>query len=402
MKYAVVLMDGAADRPLPGLGNKTPLQYARKQAIDWLARKSMLGMVQTIPQGMAPGSDTANLSVMGYDPAKYHTGRSPLEAVSMGIILQDKDVAFRCNLVTLAGGKSYREKTMVDHSAGEITTPESRDLINYAGSKLGTESIKFYPGVSYRHLMVWQEGPGYFELTPPHDILGQAVTNYLPQGNMAHKLLDMMERSTHFLEGHPVNLKRAEKGLRQANSIWIWGHGKRPKLDSFRQKYGVSGSVISAVDLIKGIGICAGLEPVEVEGATGTLNTNFTGKGQAAIAELKRNDFVYIHIEAPDECGHQGDAAGKIKAIEEIDHKIIGPLLDFFNNSGHDFKIMVLADHPTPISVRTHTPDPVPFLIYNNREKLSCPEAAFDEFWPEINGLKVDPGHRLLDIFFGK
>ncbi|MGM0365179.1 MAG: cofactor-independent phosphoglycerate mutase [Actinomycetota bacterium] len=401
MKYAVVLMDGAADRPLAKLGERTPLQAAKKPAIDSLARHSMLGMVSTIPAGMEPGSDTANLSVLGYDPLSCHTGRSPLEAVSMGVELGEADVAFRCNLVTLSEG-SYRQKKMVDHSAGEITTPEAEELIGAVGQELATEFISFYPGVGYRHLMVWKGGPHRLSLTPPHDILGKAVGDYLPRGDKSSRILDIMEKSTRILEGHPVNLRRKEEGEREANSIWIWGQGKKPELTSFFNKYGIRGSVISAVDLIKGIGICAGLKAVKVEGATGNLHTNFRGKAEAAIEELKDRQFVYIHIEAPDECGHQGDIQGKIKSIEEIDRKVIRPVWDYLKKSGDDFKIMVLSDHPTPISVRTHTPDPVPFLIYSSRGRRNNPRAAFDEFWPQKNGPAAVQGHTLMDMFFKK
>jgi len=402
MRYVVVLMDGAADCSLAELGDRTPLQVARKPSLDSLSRQGLLGMVKTIPDGMAPGSDTANLSVLGYDPQKYHTGRSPLEAVSMGIDLGADDVTFRCNLVTLSGGQHYPQRKMIDHSAGEITTAEAKKLIQSVGSILGTDDIRFYPGVGYRHVIVWENGPHQFSLTPPHDILGKAVKNYLPRGEEAHKILDMMEKSTRILENHPVNLKRAKEGKRTANSIWIWGQGKKPELDSFYEKYGINGSVISAVDLIKGIGIYAGLKPVEVEGATGNLHTNYRGKAEAALEELKNTEFVYVHIEAPDECGHQGDTEGKIKAIEKIDQKVIKPVYHFLKRSGDDFKIMVLADHPTPISVRTHTSGPVPFLIYSSRKKRNNPKAVFDEFWPQENGLMVDQGHRLLGMFLEK
>ncbi len=398
MKYVVVLMDGAADRPLSSLQQKTPLQAAHKPAIDRLARQSSLGMVYTIPKDMAPGSDTANLSVLGYNPQQYHTGRSPLEAVSMGIDLGASDVAFRCNLVTLSEGP-YAQRMMVDHSAGEITTPEAKKLIQAVAAKLGTSNIQFYPGVGYRHLMVWENGPLQFSLTPPHDILSKPIGAYLPQGGQAANLRAMMEKSIQVLENHPLNLKRAKQGKRAANAIWIWGQGKKPRLPSFYQKYGLSGSVISAVDLIKGIGICAGLQSVEVKGATGNLQTNFRGKAEAAIAELEHRDFVYIHIEAPDECGHQGDTGGKVKAVEEIDQKIVAPLWDYLKRSGQDFKMMVLADHPTPISVRTHTADAVPFLIFSSREVKNNPLAVYDEFWPQKNGVTVDQGYKLLDLF---
>ncbi len=402
MKYIVVLMDGAADKPLEELGGRTPLQAAHKPFIDSLALQSRTGMVKTIPPGMSPGSDTANLSVLGYDPQKYHTGRSPLEAVSMGIDLEDSDIAFRCNLVTLGGNGIYKQKKMIDHSAGEISSQEAKELIETIDKKLGTEHIRFYPGVSYRHLMVWRGGPESFALTPPHDILGKQIGPYLPKGDKARILLGLMQISSCLLEGHPVNEKRQGQEKRMANSIWIWGHGKKPELASFYDKYGLKGSVISAVDLIKGIGACAGLHSVEVEGATGNLDTNFRGKAEAAIEQLKENDFVFIHIEAPDECGHQGDIKGKIKAIEEIDLKVIGPLWDSLKKSGQQHKIMVLSDHPTPIHARTHTREPVPFLIHDSRKADKATEAAYDEFWPKNNGLYVEEGHKLMDIFLEK
>ena len=306
MKYVVILGDGMADYPLGELGGKTPLQYAHTPNMDWLARYGEIGLVHTVPPGFAPGSDVANLSVLGYDPREYYSGRSPLEAVSMGIQLADDDVAFRCNLVTLAGGEEFQDQTMLDYSAGEIETVEAAALINELQSKLGRSDLNFFPGISYRHLMVWQGGPTEVVLTPPHDISDQKITVSLPAGPGAEVLTALMQKSEAIFKDHPVNLDRIARGLRPATSIWFWGQGKRPALNSFYEKYGLKGSVISAVDLTRGLGLCAGLDVVLVEGATGNIHTNFEGKARAALDELRRGqDFVYVHLEAPDEAGHQ-------------------------------------------------------------------------------------------------
>ena len=318
MKYIVMLGDGMADYPVEALGGRTPLETAKKPNIDRLARYGELGMVKTVPNGMKPGSDVANLAAMGYDPECCYTGRSPLEAVSIGIDMAESDVAFRCNLVTLSGEGDYQDKVMADYSAGEITTAEASELIQAIAQAFSTEEIAFYPGISYRHCMIWHGGPVGLDLTPPHDISDKTITEYLP-GNRA--ILDLMRRSFEVLDKHPVNEARRAKGLNPANSIWLWGEGTRPGVSSFEKMYGVKGSVISAVDLIKGIGICAGMKVIEVEGATGNLDTNFKGKGQAALKTLlEGQDLVYIHVEAPDECGHHGDTEGKVHAIERIDY----------------------------------------------------------------------------------
>jgi len=346
MKYIVILIDGAADYKIKKLGKKTPLQYANIPTINYLARHGEMGMVKTIPDGMAPGSDTANLSIMGYDPKKYYTGRSPLEAMSMGINLSQADITFRCNLVTLSDGQPYDNKIMIDYSAGEISTEEAREIIEYISKYLQTEAIKFFPGISYRHIIVWEDGPNDFSLTPPHDILDKKITDYLPEGPHKGALLQMMVRSSELLKNHPINQKRRQQGLRPANSIWIWGEGRKPKLDLFYEKYKLNGSVISAVDLIKGIGICAGLKSVDVENATGNIHTNFSGKAEAAIRELKSGkDFVYIHIEAPDECSHQGNVKDKIKSIEIIDEKIVRLIKETLDRQREDYKILILPDH---------------------------------------------------------
>ena len=369
-KYVIIIIDGAADYSIESLGNKTALQAAKKPAIDYLARHGTVGMVKTIPDGIAPGSDTANLSILGYDPLKYSTGRSSLEAISMGIELDEKDITFRCNLVTLSYEQSYMQKEMIDYSAGEITTAEAKILISELAKELNTENIKFYPGISYRHVIILKNGvdggEDVYRLVPPHDISGKIIEQYLPSGAQGGLILDMMIKSSIILSGHPVNGARVKKGLNPANSIWIWAKAKKPSLDSFYGKYGLKGSVISAVDLVKGIGICAGLHSIDVEGATGNIHTNYAGKAKATLNELKKGqDFVYLHIEAPDECGHQGNAPDKVKSIELIDEKVVGPIKEGLDSLNEDYEIMVLPDHPTPVIKKTHTTDPVPFLIYD-------------------------------------
>lgn len=410
-KFAVILIDGAADYPVAELGGKTPLQVCVKPNIDMLAAGGKTGMVQTIQEGMAPGSDTANLSILGYDPLKYSTGRSSLEAVSIGIKLTDADITFRCNLVTLSVEKNYSEKTMIDYSAGEITTEEAKILITDLGEILGTDKIRFYPGVSYRHVIVWEGGPDngieVYKLTPPHDISGKTIGPYLPQGKSGPALSDIMEKSSIFLQEHPVNLKREKEGKKPANSAWIWAKAKKPKLDLFEEKFGLKGSVISAVDLVKGIGISAGLQPVSVEGATGNINTNFLGKAQAAIREFEKGkDFVFIHIEAPDECSHQGNLAGKIRSIELIDSLVVKTVIEGLERMDNDYSVMVLPDHPTPILKKTHTADAVPFLIYTKNDGLDKRKrknsGKFDEVSAAKSGLHIDKGYELMDYFIGE
>lgn len=402
MKYIIILIDGVADYRIAELGNKTPLQYAKTPAMDSIAGNGEMGIVKTIPDGMVPGSDTANLSVLGYNPKKYHTGRSPLEAVSLGIDLSEDDIVFRCNLVTLSEEDDYTDRTMVDYSAGEIPTDLSRILIRDIGSKLQTEKIKFFPGVSYRHIIVWEGGPDNNILTPPHDILDKKISDFLSRGPGSSALLDMMVRSSSLLKEHAINKERVKKGIRPANSIWIWGEGRKPALDSFYDKYKLEGSVISAVDLIKGIGILAGLTPVRVEGATGTIHTNFKGKASAAIGQLTGGkNFVYLHLEAPDECSHQGNVKDKVKSIEIIDREVIGPIKEALGRQGFDYKMMILPDHYTPVSVRTHTSEPVPFLIYDSSRKADSKSERFDEFTAKRTGLYFKEGYKLADYFFG-
>lgn len=400
MKYVVILGDGMADEPIKELGNKTPLQYANKPMMDYMAKHGEVGMVYTIPEGMVPGSDTANLSVMGYNPETYYSGRSPLEAVSMGVKLLDSDVTFRCNLVTLSEEGDYDEKIILDHSSDEISTEEARELIKAVNEHFKNSEIEFFPGISYRHLMLWHEGPDDFDLTPPHDILGQKITDYLPKGKQKDIIYKMMKESYNFLQNHPININRKKCGLKAANSIWIWGQGRKPLLPSFEEKYGLKGSVISAVDLIKGIGICAGLDSIDVEGATGNIHTNFTGKAMAAVAELKKGkDFVYVHLEAPDECGHRNELDNKVKSIELIDEKIIKIIKEELDTAGEEYKMLILPDHPTPIRLRTHTADPVPYLIYQNTKEKLNPIQSYDE----ISALKSNhcflKGHELMNYF---
>jgi 2,3-bisphosphoglycerate-independent phosphoglycerate mutase len=403
MKYIIILIDGMADYRIAELGDRTPLQYAKTPFMDNIARNSEIGTVRTIPEGMAPGSDIANLSVLGYDPAKYHTGRSPLEAASLGIDFSEKDVVFRCNLVTLSEEDSYADKTMLDYSAGEISTDDSGELIEFIDSKIGNEKIKFYPGVSYRHIIVWKEGTGGNILTPPHDILGKKIVGFLPAGPDSGVLLDMMTKSSNLLSGHELNKKRIKKGLNAANSIWIWGEGRKLTLANFYKKYKLNGSIISAVDLLKGIGILAGLKPVEVKGATGTILTNFRGKANAVINELTGGkDFVYLHLEAADECSHHGNIEDKVRSIEIIDREVIGPIKEAMDKQGTHYRMMILPDHYTPISVRTHTPEPVPFMIYDSGIGISDEHKKFDEFEAKESGLYFDKGYELADHFFKK
>lgn len=383
-----------ADYPVEALGGKTPLEVAKKPNIDRLARGGRLGMVKTVPDGLKPGSDVANLSAMGYDPLKCYTGRSPLEAVSIGIQMDDTDVAFRCNLVTLSDDAEYAEKTMVDYSSGEITTAEAAELIRAVDEAFRTDEILFYPGISYRHCMIWHQGPVGLNLTPPHDISDRKITEYLPQNPV---ILDLMKRSYEILKDHPINQDRIARGLNPANSIWLWGEGTRPGVTGFEAAYGVKASVISAVDLIKGIGLCAGMKVIEVEGATGNIDTNFKGKGEAALKTLlDGQDLVYIHVEAPDECGHHGDLEGKIQAIERIDQDIVGPLLKGLEAAGEDYSILVMPDHPTPISIKTHISDPIPYLLYCSTDVTDSGIDTYTEKTGKSTGVYVEPGYLLM------
>ena len=400
MKYLVLLGDGMADEPIKELGGKTPLQYAKTPLTDELAKKSEIGLCKTVPDHLKPGSDVANLSVMGYDPDKFYTGRSPLEAASIGVTLLDTDVTFRCNLVTLSEDEPYEQKTMVDYSSDEITTEEAQELIKAVDEVFHTDEIEFKSGISYRHLLLWHHGPDKHNLTPPHDISDKKITDYLPDNPV---ILNMMKKSNEILKNHPVNQKRKAKGLRPANSIWIWGEGKRPALVSFTEKYGVRGSVISAVDLIKGLGILAKLQSIDVEGATGTIDTNFAGKAQAAIDAFKNGqDFVYLHVEAADESGHRFEMDNKVKAIEALDAQVLRPVYDYLKASGEDFSILFMPDHPTPLRLRTHTNDAVPYLLYRSNDEKDFPTQTYDEKSAEKTGNYVEPGYTIMDRFLAQ
>ncbi len=367
MKYVVILGDGMADEPIARLDGKTPLEYADTPAMDELARVSEIGMVRTIPEGMSPGSDTANLSVMGYDPKIYYTGRSPLEALSIGVDMKTDDVAIRCNLVTLSEEGAYGEKTIIDHSSDEISTEDAGVLLDAVRRELENDTYRFYLGTSYRHCLIWAKG-SVVELTPPHDVLGQVIGDYLPQDAI---LRQMQERSYEILSRHPLNLERKRQGKNPANSIWFWGAGTRPALSSFYEKYHKRGVMISAVDLLKGIAVGAGMDNISVEGANGGLHTNYEGKARAAVKALSLDgyDFAYIHVEAPDEMGHQGSVERKIQAIENLDQRVIRLVKEGLDEANVPYRMLVLPDHPTPIRVRTHTADPVPYLLYDSSRK---------------------------------
>jgi len=395
MKYIVIVPDGMADHPIQELGGKTPLQAAHTPHMDMLSSMGEVGSVKTVPPGLPADSAVANLSVMGYDPARCYTGRSPLEAVSMGIEMGPDDVAFRCNLVTLSEEGPYAEKTMVDYSAGEISSKEAAPLIEAVQAALGDVLRRFYPGISYRHCMIWRGGPVGLDLSKPHDIQGQPIAGYLPNHVKVPEIYYLMEQSVAVLSDHPVNRKRRDAGRNPANAIWLWGEGKKPALPSFQETYGKRGTVISAVDLIKGIGRCAGMDVIEVAGATGNLHTNYAGKAQAALSALRQGaDLAYVHIEAPDECGHQADLAGKIRAIERIDAEVIGLITKELE--GTDYRMLVLPDHPTPIALRTHTDEPVPFVIYDS----TTPRKGTAQFSEEAEkSLHIEDGHTLMAHF---
>lgn len=403
MKYVVVLYDGMADYPVPALGGKTPMMVAKKPNFDRMAKHGTVGLVRTVAAGLTPGSDVANLSVMGYDPCLYYTGRSPLEAVSMGIDLSDTDVALRCNLVTLSDEEDYSEKTMVDYCAGDISSEEAAEIIKTVEEKLGNDIFAFYSGVSYRHCLVWHGGKTEIgKLTPPHDISGRKIGGYLNKNPDAAGLLELMEKSCEILKDHPVNLKRISEGKRPANAIWLWGQGSRPSLPLFEKLYGVKGSVISAVDLLKGIGICAGMNTPDVEGATGYIDTNFEGKAQKAVEELENgSDFVYIHIEAPDECGHRNEPENKVKAIELIDSRVLPIVLEALEKYD-DYKVMILPDHPTPIVTGTHASDPVPFMIYHKKDEKDSGVDSINEETASKTGIFIEEGPSLMGRFLSK
>lgn len=403
MKYLVMLCDGMADEPNEALGNSTPMEKANKPCMDSLAAKAEVGIVKTVAEGLKPGSDVANLSVLGYEPAVYYSGRSPLEAASIGIDLKDTDVTLRCNLVTLSDDEDYENKTILDYCADDISSEEAKILIEYIQEKLGNDVFRFYPGVSYRHCLVWRNGnphPGV--LTPPHDITGKVITDYIPKGEAVDELYDLMKKSYDLLKDHPVNQARIARGKRPANSIWLWGEGTKPLLDNFSEKFGIKGSMISAVDLLKGIAICAGMNSVDVDGATGYLDTNFDGKCKAAIEEFKKGaDLVYIHVEAPDECGHRGEIENKVKAIEMIDEHILAPVVEFLKDYD-DFAVLVCPDHPTPLSIRTHTSTPVPYLIYDSKNEINSGVKVFCEKEARETGNYIEKGFTMMNYFLTK
>ncbi|MEE1014346.1 MAG: cofactor-independent phosphoglycerate mutase [Clostridia bacterium] len=399
MKYIVVLMDGAADTSVPELNGKTPLEAAHKPHIDALAATGEMGMVTTVPKNLPPGSDVANLAVFGYDPQKYYTGRSPLEAASMGVPLKLTDTTFRANLVTLSDEENYGEKTMVDYSSDEISTEEAHQLIQAVNDALKTDSYEFFGGISYRHLMVWHDKENNFTLTPPHDISDQVVGEYLPKDKT---ILQLMQKSYEILKDHPVNQARVAKGLHPANSLWIWGNGTKPNLDTYQARFGIKGAVISAVDLIKGIGHCAELEVIDVPGATGTVHTNFDGKAQAAIEAMKNgSDFVYIHLEGADEAGHRREIENKVKSIELIDSKIVAPVLNYLKESGEDYHMLVMPDHPTPLAIKTHTSDPIPYILFSSEAPLEKKERIYSEAAARETGIYQPLGHLLIQKLLG-
>ena len=394
MKYVVILGDGMGGRPMEALEGKTTLVTARTPVMDELAGKGEMGLVCNVPAGMSPGSDVANLSVMGYDPAEFYTGRSPLEALSLRIDMEPTDIVFRCNIVNVTEEESYPEKINTDHSSGEITTAEADQLMDAIREAFNSETVQFYTGTSYRQIMVWKGG-SLQELVPAHDHLGEVIGQYLPQNEM---LRSMMERSFDILNNHPVNLARAAKGLKKANSLWFWGAGTRPALTSFTEKTGLTGTMISAVDLLKGIAVGAGLDAPEIPGATGSLHTNYEGKAQAAIDALlnKGQDFAYIHLEAPDEMGHQGLMAEKVQAIENLDSRIVAPVKAALEAAGEDFRMYIVPDHATPLAIRTHNCDPVPYILYDSRRQAKR-ITRYNEKEAAATGIYEPNGHRMIE-----
>ncbi len=394
MKYLVILGDGMADWPIEKLNGKTPLEVAKKDGIDDIAKVSELGLCKTVPNGMKAGSDVANLSVLGYDPTVCYTGRSPLEAASIGIDLVDTDVTARANLVTVSDEEDYADKTMIDYSAGEISTEEAKELISFLKEKLDDDVHTLYAGISYRHCLVTDKGEIAGDLTPPHDITGKKIKEHLPTSVVGKNLLEIMKKSYNLLKNHPVNLKRIKDGKNPANSLWFWGEGTKPNLEKFSTRYGIKGAMISAVDLLKGIAKLTDMQVIEVEGATGNFDTNFTGKKDAAINALKQNDFVYIHMEAPDECGHHGDLENKIFSIEQISEKVVSPIVSELKNLGEDFRILLCPDHPTPIKCKTHVAELVPYLIYDSRKTLKAD--VYTEKTAGDTGIVIESGVKLM------
>ncbi len=397
MKYIVVLGDGMADEPIESLGGKTPLEYAETPTMDALSKKSEIGMVHTIPEGMKPGSDTANLSVLGYEPKKYYSGRSPLEALSIGVSMKDTDIALRCNIVTISEGDvPFEEQTIIDHSADEISTKDCAVLLDAVRKELENDIYKFYVGTSYRHCLIWENGK-VVELTPPHDVLTQTIGQHLPEDAV---LREMMRKSYDILVNHPINIERKKNGLHPANCCWFWGAGTKPMLSSFEEKTGKKGMMVSAVDLLKGIAVGAGMGVAEVDGANGGLHTNYEGKTKAAFDALQNGyDFVYIHLEAPDEMGHQGSTEKKVQAIEYLDTRVIGPLKEMLDAEGLSYRMLVLPDHPTPVRVRTHTAGSVPYLLYDSTNELDR-TWNYNEKEGAASGICFPEGYMLIDHLF--
>lgn len=393
MKYIVLLGDGMADEPLAELGMKTPLECADIPNMDMMAAKGTLGLVDTIPPGFSPGSDVANLSVLGYDPHSAYTGRGPLEAANMNVKLGPDDVAFRCNLVTI------RDGIMADYSAGHISSAEAEQIILDLDHEFGSDSVRFVPGISYRHLTVWKNGSDKAETTPPHDIVGSKVADYLPRGAGSEDIVRLMESTRQFLASHPVNISRIEKGKAPANSVWLWGQGRAPRIAPLSAKYNMKGGIISAVNLLNGIGVYAGLQVIKVEGATGYIDTNYAGKARRALESLRELDFMFVHVEAPDEMGHAGNVQGKISAIEDFDRKVLGPVLNGIAQLG-DYRVLVLSDHPTPIRIKTHSSGPSPFAVFSSAENENMAKGfKFGEAQAENSGIRIAPGHLLMDYF---
>ena len=403
MKYLVLIPDGMADLGVAQLDGLTPMQKANKPCMNALAKESMVGIVSNVPDGMVPESDTANMAILSFDPKVYSRGRSPLEAVSMGIDMKDDETAFRCNLVTLSEDEDqYEDRIMIDHSADEITTAEADELIKALQEHFGNDERTFYTGVSYRHCLIWKNRPDSYPFMRPHDILGQCIKEHLPIAEGGEEYYAFMKESYEVLKDHPVNQARRARGLRPANSAWLWSPGKKPALPSFKDKWGIDGAVISAVDLIKGIGLCAGMRSIDVPGATGNVHTNYDGKAQAAIDAFESGvEFVYVHVEGPDECGHRGEIDNKVLSIELIDQKILKPIYEYLANHGEDFKILVLPDHPTPLAIRTHSSDPVPFMLYDSKKEYSGVD-GFDEQSAQLTGINIAHGHDLLDMMIEK
>ena len=403
MKYLVLLCDGMADTPNAILGGKTPMELANKPIIDKLAKTAEVGLCKTVGKGLKPGSDVANLSVLGYDPYVCYTGRSPLEAASIGVELKETDVALRCNIVTLSGEENYSEKTMVDYCSGDISTAEAHKIIETVEKELGNDIYKFYGGVSYRHCLVVDNGTTELgNMVPPHDISGKVIGEYLSDNENAKPLIELMKKSYDILKDHPVNIERRKKGLNEANSIWLWGEGRKPALQNFLEKNGVKGCIVSAVDLLKGIGICADMQTPEVEGSTGYLDTNFEGKANAGIEAFKNGcDLVYLHIEAPDECGHRGEAENKVKAIELIEERTLKLMLSYLENCGDDYRILIMPDHPTPLEIMTHSSEPVPYLLYDSSKNLGGVE-AFTEREAAATGNFVEHGPDIMEKLLQK